>query len=145
METDFSSEMVSVKGYGSRNMDSTLGEVKTYECFFENRLGDRESMSDRIYINQGRVKEDAAQVKSAAAYLQKVSLSPQDTRTTLAANEKGKSAYESSQERISKIGLMLDKEAQNIRELGVAFTEFDEMMGSLGENGVRHSMIRAEK
>ena len=75
-------------------------------------------MADRLHIDQGRVREDAAQLQSAAGYLQNISLFPQDSRTTLAANEKGKAAYGNSQDR---------------------------MMGSLGEQGPRHSVITAKK
>ncbi len=102
-------------------------------------------MADKLHIDQGRVRENAAQLQSAAGYLQNISLFPQDSRTTLAANEKGKAAYGNSQDRIALLGVLLEQEAQNIRGLGLEFAEFDEMMGSLGEQGPRHSVITAKK
>lgn len=98
-------------------------------------------MADSIHINDTSVREEAAQIESAAAYLGKVLLSPQDIRTTLPANENGKSAYERAQERISRLGVLLDQEADNIRSLNMAFAEFDEMMGRLRENGSRRPVI----
>ena len=101
------------------------------------------NLTDLIRVNDGRVKADAAQMESAAAYLRNVPLTRQDTRTTLPANGNGKSAYGRSQERISRLGVLLDQEAQNIRGLGNAFTEFDGMMAGFGEIGFRHPVISA--
>lgn len=102
-------------------------------------------MAGIIYVDQENVNADAARLESAAAYLEKVSLVPQDMRTTLPANENSKNAYEKSQDRLERLGRLLDQEARNIRELGLAFAEFDEMMGRLGENGSRHPSIIAKK
>lgn len=92
-------------------------------------------MADNIYVNMGKVKENAGQVETAAGYLKSVPLIPQDTRTTIPANRKCILAYETAQEEISVLGMMLDQEAENIRELRAAFVEFDEMIGRLEENG----------
>ena len=102
-------------------------------------------MADLIYVNHERVEEDAARVESAAAYLRSVLLAPQDTRTTLFVNERSKTAYERSQDRISQLGLLLDQESQNIRDLGAAFVEFDEMMGRLGGNADRYCVMEAKE
>lgn len=107
--------------------------------------GDEENLADIIRVNHGSVQADAAQVESAASYLRNVPLTPQDTRTTLLANANGKSAYGRTQDGISRLGVLLDKEARNIRSLGAAFTEFDEMMGRFGENGSRHPVIKARE
>lgn len=102
-------------------------------------------MTDLIRMNQARVEKDAARIESAAAYLGNVPLTRQDTRTTLPANARGRSAYKRGQERISMLGVLLDEEAKNIRGLGAAFTEFDEMMGRFGENGPRCQVITARE
>lgn len=102
-------------------------------------------MADIIYVNPERAGEEAKQIESAASYLGKVSLTPQDMRTSLPANTNGKSAYGRAQDRISRLGVLLDWEAQNIRRLGGVFAEFDEMMGRLGENGFRHPVITAKE
>ncbi len=102
-------------------------------------------MAENIRVNQGQAEKDAALMDSAAAYLGNVPLTRQDTRTTLPANERGRSAYGRGQERISRLGVLLDVEAENIRGLGAAFVEFDEMMGRFKENGPRYPVIRARE
>ena len=101
-------------------------------------------MADRINIDQGRVEEKAGQIGGAAAYLVNVPLTPQDNKTTLPANEKGRAAYGRSQERIAALGNLLDQEVKNIRGLGAAFTQFDEMMGQLRGNGNRYPVLSAK-
>ncbi len=100
-------------------------------------------MTDSIRVNHRSVGEDAIQMESAAAYLDNVLLAPQDTRTTLPANGNGKTAYGRAQNRISCLGVLIDQEVQNVRNLDLAFTEFDEMMGRFEKNGSRHHFIKA--
>ncbi len=98
-------------------------------------------MAEGIHINHEKAKEDAMGVKSAAVYLQSVPLVPQDMRTTLPANAKGKRAYSRSQDEIFRLGTLLDLEAENIRSLNVAFEEFDRMLGEFEKNGSRYPVI----
>ncbi len=99
-------------------------------------------MAETIYINQGKAEEDAKRIEGAAAYLANVPLVPQDTRTTLPANTKSKEAYGRSQNRLSDLGALLDREVKNIRGLNVAFTQFDEMTGRLARDTSRYPVIR---
>mgnify|MGYP002509592322 CR=1 FL=1 len=101
-------------------------------------------MAERIQINHGKAEQDATGITNAASYLQKVSFVSEDMRTTLPANANCKAAYERSQERISKLGAMLDQEAENIRGLNVAFAQFDRLLGRFEENGGRCQAITAE-
>ncbi len=88
-------------------------------------------MGDKIWIDGKRVEEDATRIEGAAAYLRQAPLNPQDMRTTIPANAGSKAAYVDSQERIYQLGILLDQEVKNIRGLGAAFIEFDEMLGRL--------------
>ena len=83
-------------------------------------------MGDKIWINPGKVEEDAAQIGSAAADLTRVPLAFQDMRSTIPANANSKRAYERFQESMSSLGVLLKGEVGNIRGLGAAFIEFDE-------------------
>ncbi len=91
-------------------------------------------MADKIRVNRQNIEKDAMQIESAASCLMKVPLDSQDTRSTIPANANGKAAYERSQERISALGDLLDREVENIRGLNEAFENFDEMMGQLAGN-----------
>lgn len=102
-------------------------------------------IADKIQINRGQAEADAVQIESVASYLTAVPLGVQDVRTTIPANSNSKAAYQRFQERIADLGAMLDQEADNIRGLNAAFTEFDEMMGRLTENGGRGSAVSARK
>lgn len=101
-------------------------------------------MAERIQINHRKAEEDAMGIKSASVYLQNVPIVSADIRTTLPVNANGKAAYERAQDRISKLGALLDQEAENIRGLNVAFAEFDRMLGKFEENGGRYPVITAE-
>ena len=59
-------------------------------------------------------------------------------------SEYGKAAAGLADEE-EKLRSMLDQEADNIRGLNAAFTEFDEMMGRFTENGGRGSAVSARK
>ena len=88
-------------------------------------------MTEQIQISRQNIEEDAGRIESAAGYLIKAPLDSQDTRSTIPANEKGRAAYDSSQEGIFNLGNLLDQEAENIRGLNAAFEKFDEMMRQL--------------
>lgn len=88
-------------------------------------------MAENIYINQKKVRETAVSLETVTACLKEIPLQNQDIRTTLPANTNGQISYERAQKNLAELGVCLAKEAQNIRELGAAFTEFDEMARSL--------------
>lgn len=92
-------------------------------------------MAENIFINDDRVREDAGRLEGAAAYLKSTPLSPQDQRTTLPANSAGLLSYEEAQKNLACLGTVLDRETENIRELHMAFEEFDEMLGRLSRGG----------
>lgn len=62
-------------------------------------------MADRINIDQGRVEEKAGQIRGAAAYLVNVPLTPQDNKTTLPANEKGRRHTEGPRSGLPLLGV----------------------------------------
>ncbi len=88
-------------------------------------------MGDNIRIDQRKVEEDAVLLEGARSRLERAPLDSQDMKTTLSANAKSKAAYGNSQERLSDLSVLLDQEVKNIRSLGAAFVEFDEMAGAV--------------
>lgn len=92
-------------------------------------------MAENIHINQERIEEAAGNLGAVSAYLKEVPLAVYDSRTTLPANENSRISYERSQKNLAELRNALAKEIQNIRGLGLAFAEFDEMTGSLTERG----------
>lgn len=102
-------------------------------------------MADEIRVDQKEAEEKAAGIESASGYFQVCALVPQDTRTTIPANENGRSAYGRSQSHIQSLGGALDQEVTNIRSLNAAFAEFDKMMGELKGLGSRHMTIRGKE
>lgn len=92
-------------------------------------------MAERLQVDRDTVESEAQTIGSAVEYFKSSTLTPTDTRTTLTANEKAKSAFETAQEGIGAFGAALNQEASNIRSLNVAFEEFDSMMGKLSANG----------
>lgn len=100
-------------------------------------------MSDIIRVGEENVEEQALSMQGAATYFQVNPLLPCDEKSTITANNRGKTAYYKAQEVASLVGSNLDKEAQNIRSLGAEFTEYDEMLAGLWESGTRYHVITA--
>lgn len=90
-------------------------------------------MAENICVNQEKIQEDANQLEGAAACLKSKPLSSPDTRTTISANAGSRLCYEKEQENLELFGVFLDQEAEKIRGLGIAFAEFDEMIGGFSE------------
>lgn len=88
-----------------------------------------------IDIKDGKAEQDASGISSAAKYFSGSSLTPIDSRSTITANQKSQDAFNTAQSGITSFGAALDQDAENIRSLGVAFKEFDEMMGRLSAGG----------
>lgn len=92
-------------------------------------------MAQNIKINQTEVKENSELISKTEQYLSEETLSSKDNRTTLTANGKGQEAYDKSQKLLAALGQALAQEASNIRSLGLAFQEYDEMMANLRKSG----------
>lgn len=92
-------------------------------------------MAQNIKINQTEVKENSELISKTEQYLSEETLSSKDNRTTLTANGKGQEAYDKSQKLLAALGQALAQEASNIRSLGLAFQEYDEMMTNLRKSG----------
>jgi type VII secretion effector (TIGR04197 family) len=88
-----------------------------------------------LNVNSGTVDSHATSIGSAASYFTKEGLSPTDGKSTITANAKSKAAYNKAQQGVSGFGTAIDKDAKNIRSLGVAFKEFDNMVGNLAKSG----------
>lgn len=92
-------------------------------------------MGDSINVNSAAASSDASQISNAAGYFTGQSLAVQDNISTITANDNCKQSFQRSQGVAVSLGKALDADAANIRNLGLAFEEFDQMMGSL--NGQR--------
>jgi type VII secretion effector (TIGR04197 family) len=85
-----------------------------------------------LNVNQETVNEQADAL-SAAVHFETKTLTNIDNESTITANTGGKNAFQSSQATASGLGNALDKEAENIRSLGVSFEEFDQMMSTINQ------------
>ena len=74
-------------------------------------------------------------ISGAARYFDEVALIPSDSRTTITANVKGQAAYAKSQNLKKNFGDAMKQEASNIRNLGVTFQQYDDILSELWENG----------
>lgn len=90
-------------------------------------------MSEGIRINFQAVEEEATGLGNAAAVFQSSELCPEDDKTTLTANLMLKSAIEESQLLLTTFGTSIDTEAANIRSIGAAFEEYDQLLADLAE------------
>ncbi len=85
-------------------------------------------MSGYIKINYEAVKADASQIEDTSSVFQPASLNPDDTVTTLKANENIHSVYLEAQDLIVLLGEAMDREAVNIRSMGREFEEYDDLI-----------------
>ena len=90
-------------------------------------------MGDGIQIDQEILEADAQLITDMSLYFKGKSFGAMDMQTTISANANGKNAYSSAQVLIETFGEAMDREAKNIRELGLEFKEFDETYANLNE------------
>ncbi|MDL2296309.1 TIGR04197 family type VII secretion effector [Lachnospiraceae bacterium OttesenSCG-928-E19] len=83
---------------------------------------------DLLVINYGTMDGEATKISSAKQFLQTSSLSPIDDETTIEANKRGQETFSKAQDEMETLGGAIDQEVVNIRSLGLAFLEFDNMM-----------------
>jgi len=92
-------------------------------------------MGGGLRLDDERISLEANSLAGAAGYFNAKTLGSADTRSTITANGSSKNAFRSAQDNIASFGGALDKEAENIRSLNLAFKEFDAMMGMLARGG----------
>lgn len=90
-------------------------------------------MSESIQINFESAEEDASGIARAADVLQAGVLNPNDSVTSLLEDENLHTAFEMSQELLVSLGEAMDREAANIRSIGTAFEEYDQMLAGWTE------------
>lgn len=95
-------------------------------------------MNEGIYINFGAVQEEASQIEHAADVFQAGTLNPEDSVTSLEEDENLHLAFNISQELLVALGVTMDREATNIRSIGNAFEEYDQMMADWTEQLLEH-------
>ncbi len=99
-------------------------------------------MHENIKVNEISVEYDATLISGIAQYLKEDILCPLDNRTTITANKKGQETFAKAQKVIACFGEAMEKEVLNIRNMGAAFVEYDELMARLIEDGLRYPMIK---
>lgn len=86
-------------------------------------------------INSANVEGGAARIASAANCFEKRTLPSKDTRSTISANQKSKSAFQEAQSNMESFAAALDQDAANIRSMNVAFQQYDAMISDMLRNG----------
>lgn len=98
-------------------------------------------MSD-INVNKSTVNTYSEGVSGTAKGFEYDQLKSTDYETTISAASNGRKAYYSAQRADVLLGNCLEQEAKNIRSLGVAFQQYDEMLASVAEiEAVRQSEL----
>ncbi len=102
-------------------------------------------MADTINVNEESAEGFAADIGGAASYFRINPLLPEDAKSTISANGKGKTAYYKAQEAAELFGSCLDQEAKNIQGLGAEFSQYDEMLAALWDSGTRYPVLTEVK
>lgn len=78
-----------------------------------------------ILVNHEAVISEAKVIEEAAQFFSYKTLHNVDIRTTLVANERGKTTYDNSQRAVSSLRSGIEKEVKNIREMDQEYLRFD--------------------
>lgn len=98
-------------------------------------------MSD-VSVNQTYVEDYSDSIDEARNYFESNPLEFTDDKSTISANEKGRNAYQNAQAADILLGDCLTQDAENIRELGRKFEQYDEMLADVAEiESVRRAQI----
>ena len=89
------------------------------------------STTNDININMQTIEEEANGISSASQYFSPRVPAVRDYESTITANSNEKSTIYSSQQALTLFGCTLDKDAANIKGLGLAFVQYDEMLANL--------------
>jgi type VII secretion effector (TIGR04197 family) len=91
-------------------------------------MNEARTMSNRdIHINYNSSNEQSKVVSNAAAKFEKKNLNA-DQKSTISAIANAKAAFDDAQSCGLKFGETLDKDAANIKSIGVTFDEYDKML-----------------
>lgn len=93
--------------------------------------------TEEIQINNTAVDQDAESISGIAEYLKERPLYESDGKSTINAVMRNRAAYQNSQLVLSRLGRMLEDEADKIRSMGLNFLEVDEMEAQLIESNIR--------
>lgn len=84
-------------------------------------------MSGTFNIDNDSIDNHSSLITIMASQMQFTPLFNADNKTTITANNNCKYSYGSSQQSFADVGAALDKEAENIRGLGLMYKQFDDM------------------
>lgn len=88
-------------------------------------------MAEEVKVSDVKVENHASQIEGIAAYFCGSSMGPRDHKTTIKANAQAKLAFDNSQNIIRNFGKNIEREISNIRNIGVTFDRYDDIMNSL--------------
>lgn len=86
---------------------------------------------ERIKVDLRDVETDVEVISNTVQILIEDTLSSEDGISTITANEKAKSSFSNGQQIKALLSKTLTQDVKNIHSLGLAFSQFDEMMGKL--------------
>ena len=81
-----------------------------------------------LRIDQTDINDNASEIKTAAGYFAGKDLGSEDSKSTISANDNSKDAFDEEENTLITYGNSLITAANNIENLGSAFTDFDELM-----------------
>lgn len=81
-----------------------------------------------LRIDQTDINDNASDIETAAGYFAGQELSSEDSKSTISANGNSKDAFDEEENTLITYGNGLITAANNIENLGTAFTDFDELM-----------------
>ena len=93
--------------------------------------------ADEIVVNQNDVDTYSDEYHGAAIYLTADTDINIDSKSTISAKQNSVDAYLIGESLLENLGVHIDKEASNIRETGLTFKQYDEMLAGFEGNGYR--------
>lgn len=84
-----------------------------------------------LNIDTQIIDAEAETITSAAGYFVPHPLKSRDYESTITANSNEKTANYTGSQVMSLFGNVLDQDAKNIKELGIAFVQYDEMLANM--------------
>lgn len=86
-----------------------------------------------IQIDMGVIEERSTNISGSAECFKFYSIEPRDYESTITANSNETVAACGEQQILGLLGSTLDKDAANIKNLGLEFIQYDQMLATMYE------------
>lgn len=86
-----------------------------------------------IQIDMEVIEERSTNISGSAEYFKVYSIEPRDYESTITANSNETIAACGEQQILGLLGATLDKDAANIKSLGLEFIQYDRMLATMYE------------